>query len=294
MRTVFIGCVESSRRTAEKLIASAVLEVVGVVTKQQSNFNADFCSLVDLADKCGIPHFVDNANDQERLVPWLTHLQPDVVFCVGWPYLLKDELLAIPPRGTIGYHPSDLPHNRGRHPIIWALVLGLERTASTFFMMDTKADAGPIIDKVLVDIRPDDSAADLYARLMEQAELQVVRVARALVSNNVILRPQSLHVGNVWRKRGKQDGRIDWRMSSAAIHNLVRALSHPYPGAHCETSGGDIKIWRVRPKEYKEKNIEPGKVIRSVDGRLIVKTGDGAIEIMEHEFLYIPSEGTYL
>jgi methionyl-tRNA formyltransferase len=63
-------------------------------------------------------------------------------FCLGWSNLLKAEILKAAPLGVIGFHPAALPANRGRHPLIWALGLGLDETATTFFFMDKGADRG--------------------------------------------------------------------------------------------------------------------------------------------------------
>lgn len=73
-------------------------------------------------------------------ISWIKALSPDILLCFGWSSLLKEELLRIAPMGVLGYHPAELPYNKGRHPLIWAKVLGLEETASTFFFMDQTAD----------------------------------------------------------------------------------------------------------------------------------------------------------
>lgn len=294
MRAAFIGCVQLSERVLRALLDSAALDVVGVATKARSSFNADFATLEPLARSRGLSCFIEAGNDQAGLLQWLGALQPDVVFCVGWPYLLNEQVLVLPRHGIIGYHPADLPRNRGRHPIIWALALGLAETASTYFRMVPAADAGPLIDKQAVRIGPDDDAAALYERLAGVAEQQIVAIARRLAKGRLDAVPQDLAAGNVWRKRGQRDGLIDWRMSSRSIHNLVRALARPYVGAHCEFRGQQVKVWRVRPMAWAAANLEPGKVLRADAGELIVKTGDGAVILQEHEFPVLPEGGEYI
>ena len=294
MRTVFIGCVEFSQRVFRALVASGECELVGVVTRSRSSFNADFASIEPIACEYGAPCHVDAHNDQQSMLTWLTERAPDAVFCVGWPYLLCAEILSVAPHGVVGYHPADVPHNRGRHPIIWALALGLDETASTFFRMAVEPDAGPILSKAQIRIEPEDDARALYDKLLHVAEKQVVDVVRGLKSGTLSPVPQDLSRGNLWRKRGKRDGLIDWRMSSRSINDLVRALARPYVGAHCEHRGADIKIWRVADAGDAPRNIEPGKVL-AIDGRVItVKAGDGALKIVEHEFSRLPVAGEYL
>lgn len=294
MRAIFIGCVESSYRMLTALINSDAVEIVGIVTKISSTFNADFCSLTGLAVTHNIQYLIDDGNNQAALYSWLREMKPDVIFCVGWPYLLKDNILSVPGHGVIGYHPTDLPHNRGRHPIIWALALGLEKTASTFFVMVKEADAGPIVDKVEIQIFPDYDARELYDRLMEVAELQIVRIAQRLTLGTLNHECQNDTNSNVWRKRSKRDGLVDLRMSSKTIHNLVRALAKPYVGAHCVYLGNEFKIWRVQQIACDERHLEPGKILAVHGTTFVVKTGDGAILIIDHDLSQIPACGDYL
>ena len=298
MKVGVIGCVAFSEAMLEVLLGAPGVEVVGVVTKTRSSFNADFCDLSGRAQAHGVPVFHQGGGDQHAMVDWFADLAPDVIFCVGWPNLLNQELLDLPSLGVVGYHPADLPRNRGRHPIIWALVLGLEETASAFFRIDGGVDSGPILSKVKVPIAPDDDAGALYARLVEVARRQILDVARQLASGRQSPIEQDLAQGNLWRKRSKADGRVDWRMSAQAIHNLVRALARPYPGAWCEIGpeGGrrEVAIWKVHPVPDDRTNLEPGKVLRVTGRSILVKAGTGAVEIIEHEFDPLPAEGDYL
>ena len=79
--------------------------------------------------------YVDDVNSKDNY-NWIKSLNPDIIFCFGWSNLLKKDILTLAPMGVLGFHPSKLPQNRGRHPLIWALALGLKKSASTFFFMD--------------------------------------------------------------------------------------------------------------------------------------------------------------
>jgi methionyl-tRNA formyltransferase len=196
--------------------------------------------------------------------------------------------------GVVGYHPAALPQNRGRHPIIWALALGLEQTASTFFLMDENADSGDILSQVPVSIDPHDDAGDLYQKLTDTALTQLQELTTAMAAGNAKRTPQDHSRANYWRKRSASDGRIDWRMPATGIHNLIRSLARPYPGAHCDYEGKAIRIWRAKPHNAAQANLEPGKVIKVRLRNIFVKCGDGAVELIEHDFDPIPPEGSYL
>ncbi|NOX92607.1 MAG: formyl transferase [Gammaproteobacteria bacterium] len=292
MRIAFIGCVEFSAALLEVLLDHPDAELVGLVTRTDSTINADFRDLRPLAQQAACPVFT--GNDITEMTIWLREHRPDVIFCFGWSHLLPAEILAIPPLGVMGYHPAALPQNRGRHPIIWALALGLKDTASTFFLMNESADSGDILSQQTVNIAPNDNAGDLYHKLMNIARSQLTILISALAANTIQRTPQNHSATNYWRKRSTADGRIDWRMSAHTIHNLIRALARPYPGAQCEHNGHTVTLWRACPVHTDSVNLEPGKVL-SVDGNFItVKCGEAAIKLLEHDFRTLPQEGHYL
>ena len=295
MRIIYIGTVIFSARALEKLI-SIKADIVGVVTRKESSFNSDFFDLSVIAEPHRIPiHYTSNINGVAT-VNWIRELYPDVIFCFGWSNLIKKEVLDIAPHGVIGYHPSLLPFNKGRHPLIWAKVLGLTTSGSTFFFMDEAADTGDILSQKEFVIDFNDDASKLYNKVSEIAMNQIEEFCSELESGNYKRIKQNPTIGNSWRKRGKKDGLIDFRMSSKSICNLVQALSKPYLGAHIEYNGNEIIIWEVCLGEYDvtNNNIEPGKVISTSKNCVEVKTGDSSIWLVCHEFNELPIPGTYL
>lgn len=293
MRILFIGTVTFSLKALEKLIAIKS-NVVGVCTKEESLFNSDFSDLTGVCKSNNIPYsYVDNINSEKSL-KWIKDLSPDVIFCFGWSSLIKKELLTLPPMGVIGFHPAALPQNRGRHPLIWALALGLKRSASTFFFMNEGADDGDILSQEYFDIEYKDDAQSLYNKVVRVALEQLEIFVSQLEQGQYQRLKQNHDNANLWRKRNRFDGRIDFRMNSVAIYNLVRALAKPYVGAHIEYNGEDIKIWKVEEVNCTEDNIEPGKILSIKNGEILIKTYDNAIRLVDHAFKTVPAEGEYL
>lgn len=296
MKIVFIGCVEFSYCALECLLAVNGVEIAGIITREESVINADFRSLKVIAEQRQIPYLIVNGNEQEKILGWISKVGPDVIYCFGWSYLLSKEILCSVPLGVIGYHPAALPKNRGRHPIIWALALGLKETASTFFFMDEGADSGDIINQRAIIINEYDDAAMLYKKVTSAALEQIPQFTLQLMSGKYERIKQDHDKANYWRKRNRNDGCIDWRMTAASIYNLVRALGKPYVGAHCLYKDKEVKIWKAELANIEGNfaNIEPGKVIKC-DGNLIyVKCGEDLVKIVDHEFAEIPREGCYL
>jgi methionyl-tRNA formyltransferase len=293
MRILFIGSVLFSKRTLERVLQIDA-QVVGIVTKEQSDFNTDFFDLSPIANQYAIPVKYAKDINHPNVVEWMRHKSPDVIFCFGWSNLISIQVLKMARLGVVGYHPSLLPYNRGRHPLIWAKCLGLEKTGSTFFFMDEGADTGDILSQVEIPITFDDDASTLYEKMTETALRQIDEFVPLLQRCEYRAIPQDKKMGNTWRKRSVIDGQIDFRMSTSAICNLVRALTHPYAGAHCRYKGADIKIWRVTPSMCTMNNIEPGKIINLVGDEMEVKTYDGSVTLKEHDFAVIPAIGEHL
>lgn len=294
LRILLIGCVKSSELFLKRLIEEKA-NVVGVMTKSESKFNSDF---VDLGVLCRLHNidylYVKNINDLAAK-KFIKDKNVDLMLCLGWSQLLDKEILNIPRLGCVGFHPAELPYNRGRHPIIWALALGLKRTASTLFLMDEKTDTGKIISQQYIDIDYSDDAKILYDKIMKVAVEQISNILKDFESNTVNLIPQFPEKGNFWRKRSKEDGKIDWRMSSRGIYNLVRALTKPYVGAHFTYRDIDYKVWKVKEIfDDKYENFEPGKVIKVISNNdFVVKAGENLIEVLDCEDIEL-KEGEYL
>lgn len=295
MRILFIGCVESSLVLLKELI-KCNYEICGVITKKASKFNSDFVDLVPTCKENYINFcYVDNVNE-EKSITFVKECKPDIIYCFGWSQLLKAEILSIPPKGTIGFHPAKLPYNRGRHPIIWALVLGLHETAVSFFKMDLEADTGEIIAQEMIQISDMDDARTLYSKILQVAKVQVIDFTEKIQNGTL----QDLNIetvtGNSWRKRSQADGIIDWRMSAKAICNLVRGLTHPYVGAEFMHNGECVKVWKAEEIKNSGKwdNIEYGKILQVVsETEFYIKAYDNIVHVLESSPILL-EEGEYL
>lgn len=284
MKILYIGCVKTSEVFLRKLIELNA-EIIGIVTKEKSTFNADFVDLGSVACRENIPYCYTQDINNAETIQFIRDKKPDIIFCFGWSQLLNQKILIIPKYGVIGFHPAKLPDNRGRHPIIWALALGLQETASTFFIMDEKADTGNIIAQDLIEITYTDDAASLYDKVLKTGCKQIERLMREYHCGSIKSIRQRTQAGNVWRKRSKEDGKIDWRMSSNMIYNLVRALTHPYVGAHFIFQEKEYKVWKVKEVMTEDyRNIEPGKILAVYsNSNFLIKAGDNLIEVLECE-----------
>lgn len=294
MKVILIGVVYFSQEMFKEILKNKQVEIVGVLTKKKSKFNSDFIDLSIICQKENIDwKYFKNINDKEN-IDWIKSKNSDFIFCLGVSQIIRKEILDIPKKGVIGYHPALLPKNRGRHPIIWPIVLGLSETGSTFFFMNEGADSGDVLSQEKIKFKPNIYANDLYLKIIEVAKDQINQFLPLLIENTYDRIPQDNLDANYWRKRSKNDGLINYNNQSIVIDRLVRALSTPYPCAYTIFNGEEIKVRKIEILSSELINIEPGKVLE-VKGKLItIKTSDGAIQLIEHDFINLPKKGDYL
>ncbi len=292
MRIIFVGSVYFSFKILEHLI-NINANVVGVISKKESKINSDFYDLGPFCEDFNLPNLSTRDINNEESFNWIKNLMPDVIYCFGWSNIIKEPLLNLPEKGIIGFHPSLLPLNRGRHPLIWAKVLGLKESGTTFFEMDKNADSGPIISQEKFLIEEQDTAKDLYKKIIANGKKQVEKFTLQLEHNKEkkVLQPKN---SNYWRKRNYKDGEINFSMATQKIVNIVRALTSPYPGATFSFKGEKIIIWSIEKGNNNQYNIEPGKVIGLDKNKVEVKTGDGSIILIDHTFSKLPELNEYL
>ncbi len=128
-------------------------------------------------------------------------------------------------------HGSLLPRYRGRAPVNWAVLHGERETGATLHYMAAKPDAGDMVAQTAVPILPDDTARDVFDKVTVAAEMTLDRVLPALLAGTAPRIPLDLAAGSYFGGRTAADGRIDWAHAAQRIHDLVRAVAPPYPGA---------------------------------------------------------------
>jgi methionyl-tRNA formyltransferase len=216
-----------------------------------------FERVADVADELGLAWIAPRDVNEPSVVTRIAALRPDFVFSLYCRQMLKPQLLAIPARGALNMHGSLLPHYRGRAPINWAVLNGERRTGATLHFMTEKPDAGDIVAQQAVPILPDDTAREVFDKVTVAAEICLDAVLPALVAGTAPRLRNDVARGSYYGARTPQDGRIDWRASAAAVHNLVRAVAPPYPGAFTHLDGVPARVLRTRVLDAQAEGGEP-------------------------------------
>lgn len=252
-----------------------------------------FSSVMKLAERHGIPWRTTDVNLPEN-ISLLREITPDFVFSFYYRNMISREVLDIPRLGALNLHGSLLPKYRGRVPVNWAIINGETESGATLHYMVEKPDAGDIVDREKVHILFTDTALDLFNRVTDAAVKVIGRSWPLLLAGTASRIPMDLAAGSYFGGRKPADGLIDWTKGAVPIYNLIRGVTHPYPGAFTFMGGKKVIIWQAWPKEG---SGEPGRIVSA--SPLVVGTGEGLLEIRslqvggEEEFAAIKFVSTH-
>ncbi len=209
----------------------------------------------------------------ERIRSWA----PAVIYSFNYRRLLPRAVLQCASIAALNVHPSKLPAYRGRAPINWVLVNGERETGVTLHHMVERADAGDIVAQQTVAIDDSDTALTLSRKLTPLAADLITRFHPLIVAGTAPRAAQNLRAGSYFGRRTPADGRIDWNWPARRIFNLVRAVTHPYPGAFCVVEGRRIYIWQASIGSERGCLGRPGEIIGAKGSGLELAAGEGSV-----------------
>lgn len=237
--------------------------------------NRWFRSVAALAQQHGIPVHTPASLNTPHWVEQLRALRPDLILSCYYRQMIGKDILALAPLGAFNMHGSLLPKYRGRAPVNWALLHGEHETGVTLHHMVARADAGDIVDQQAVAISATDTARDLYPRITAAARQVLARQLDNLLRGSAPRRPQDESQASYFGGRRPEDGRIDWQQSATRIFNLIRAVTHPYPGAFTTYNSRRLYIWWAMACDGV--SGAPGEVVAVAPLR--IASGSGGLEV---------------
>jgi methionyl-tRNA formyltransferase len=252
--------------------------IIAVITHEDNPHEQIwFRSVADLAKGNSIPVSTPESVNTPEWVGRVLAWKPDLIFSFYYRNMIREEILNIPRLGAFNMHGSLLPRYRGRAPINWAVLHGEKETGVTLHYMVKRADAGDIVDQETVPIGPDDTAQDVFRKAVKAARLVLERRIDDLTKGTAPRRKQDESRATTFGGRKPEDGRIDWTQSAERIYNLIRAVTHPYPGAFTRTDGKKLFVWWAR--SLPDGIGKPGEVLSTKPLR--VAAGSGSLEILK-------------
>ncbi|BCA37738.1 bifunctional UDP-4-amino-4-deoxy-L-arabinose formyltransferase/UDP-glucuronic acid oxidase ArnA [Kluyvera ascorbata] len=240
----------------------------------ENNF---FGSVARLAAEQGITVYAPEDVNHPLWVDRIRAMAPDVIFSFYYRNLLSDDILNLAPKGAFNLHGSLLPKYRGRAPLNWVLVNGEKETGVTLHRMTNRADAGDIVAQQTVAIADSDVALSLHRKLCAASQTLLGDVLPKIRSGQTQERAQNDAEATYVGRRTPEDGRLTWEKPAQELHNLVRAVSDPWPGAFGYVGTNKFIVWKSRVRTDMAA-AKPGTVLSVAP--LVVACGEGALEIV--------------
>jgi methionyl-tRNA formyltransferase len=267
-----------------KALLAAGIQVDLVITHQDDpNENVWFGSVAKLCADQDIPYLTPTANELLDLAPKLAALAPDYIFSFYYRYMIPAQILACAKIAALNMHGSLLPKYRGRAPVNWAILYGETQTGATLHIMEAKPDAGDIVGQSAVSIGPDETATDIFGKVSDAAVNVIKEILPSLTQGKVPRKPNDLENGSYFGGRKPSDGQIHWNQNATQVHNLVRAVAPPYPGAFTDHQGNTMIVARTSLKGPFPDKLNLGVPgIQVVDNRVFGICGDRqVVEVLD-------------
>ena len=283
MRSVLIGSVHSSRVVLEELIAAGYPPVMVYSLDESVAQNVSgYDPIHEVAQAHGIPFQKFKKISSHEHTENIRRLEPDYIFVVGLSQLVGEPILQAAKEGVIGFHPAPLPKFRGRAAMVWQMLLNIRESAVTLFLIDKGMDSGPILGQEPYLIGEDDYAQDMEHSCLEALRRLCRRVLPCMADGILQPTPQTEAEATYLLKRSPEDGVIDWSLPAQDIRRLIRAVSHPYPGAFSHYDGKQlVTFWRADVVNDHRYIGFPGQIAYKEENNLYVLAGDGALLRME-------------
>ena len=243
-KIAFATCVQLGLSCIEEIYRiGGNLDLLITLKDEKAKNKSGRVYLDDIAQEQNTPLLkINNINDQE-VINTLKEYEIDWLFIIGWSQIARKEVLETPTYGCIGMHPTLLPVGRGRAAIPWAIIKGLDQTGVTMFKLDEGVDTGKIIAQGVIDLNKNTTATDLYKEVDEMHVSLISRYWDGIVNNSITLEKQNEAEATEWPGRKPEDGEITSNMTMDEADKLVRAVTHPYPGAFYKVDGKTLRVW---------------------------------------------------
>jgi methionyl-tRNA formyltransferase len=275
-----------------RAVVFAYHEIGYACLEELIQFGADVCCLftheddpheeiwyrrpIALAERHEIPVYKPENLKEAEWIDLVRGFSPDVIFSFYYRKMIPKEMLHIPRVGAFNLHGSLLPKFRGRSPVNWVLIGGEKETGLTLHYMVEKPDAGDIIAQRAIPITFEDTAYTLFIKMAIEARVLMKDVLPQLRDGTFKAIPQ-IGKSSYFGGRRPEDGLISWEKDALSLYNLVRATTHPYPGAFTYLEGKRFYIWKARPEDSPQGH-EVGRVVSLTP--LAVSAAGGVLRLL--------------
>lgn len=280
MRIVYFGNNPRGVVCLERLLEQSANIVAVVAHPDDKSTDYQGRSVSGVASDNGIPCSKPTKVNSPESVDWLTRFDPDLFILAGYNQIIRSGILGIPGKGVVNLHGGKLPQYRGVAPINWQIINGETTGACSVIFVDEGIDTGDIIAEKEYEIAIGDTAATVLDKTLQIFPDLLVEAVKHIEDDTVTPTPQNHSKGCYYTRRYPRDGEIHWHSQSAyQVHNLVRALVPPYPGAFTHCNNEKVTIWETSLLEQKVRGA-PGRIVLRQPGGVVVTAMDEGLLIV--------------
>jgi methionyl-tRNA formyltransferase len=291
-KLVMAGCLDAGWEIIQFLLENGIRfsYFVSLTPEQAIQYSVSgYKSFEGLALKYDIPIYYPksyNLKHRDDLAFFAKH-QFDLLVQGGWQRLFSEDLSKTLKTGAIGLHgsPRPLPFGRGRSSVNWSIIQGETQFIMHYFLIKPGVDDGDVFHTTTFDITPWDTCKTIFYKYSIASKYAFLEWIPKLLAGDVPVKPQ-IGEASYYPKRTPADGVISWSSDTNTIHNLVRGVTKPYPGAFTFLNGHKLLIWKAQPFDYKLSYADAanGEIVECfASGDFIVKTVDGLLLVTEYE-----------
>ena len=275
MRILFMGTPEFAVEQLKRLVETGH-EICGVFTQPDKPKNRGmkmtFSPVKEYALTHGLEVYQPTKMRDGNALAIVRELQPELIVVAAYGRILPEDILTLPPFGSINVHSSVLPKYRGAAPINWAILDGQKETGVTIMYMTGDLDAGDIVCSKKTDIMPDEDAQELTHRLALLGADALKDAIEKIADGTAVRTPQDHSASTYAPMLSKDLSPMDWTRSAQALHDQVRGLI-PWPCASMELGGKKVKVFKTRMGG--EINAAAGTILTAGKQGLEIACGDG-------------------
>ena len=283
MRVIFMGTPDFSVETFNALI-DAGHEIVCVVTQPDRmkgrGKTVQFPPVKEAAIEHGITVYQPEKVRSPEFMDILKGIEADIIVVVAFGQILSKEILEMYSYGCVNVHASLLPAYRGAAPYQWAILNGEKVTGVTTQQMNEGIDTGDIIEKVEVEIGPDETAGSLHDKLSRAGADLCVSTLAALEAGTATFTPQKDEESSYAKMLKKDMGNINWTKSAEEIERFIRGLN-PWPSAYTKLNGKTLKIWKAKVLKEEAGSKAAGEFAFYDKKNWVIQTGKGCLALLE-------------
>ena len=267
-----LSCMDAFYHSGGKLDLAVTLPDNKEKNKSGRIYIDDFCG------EHNIPLLKSKYINNIDVINAIKQAEIDWLFIIGWSQIAYNDLLNSPKKGVIGIHPTLLPEGHGRASIPWAILKKLSKTGVTMFKMDSGIDSGQIISQIEIPLSNKTTATKLYNQAAEAHAQLIKKMTKVIMKDELKLTPQDNSKATIWPGRRPEDGEINLRGSVYDAEKLVRAVTHPYPGAFYYKNGIKHTVWAAKILKNNDLIIK-NSILNFYDGVLLI-----LIEAVENKY----------